>query len=95
MARYVCDFDSIDQTCNNLNSLADELDHQIETSSRELTSELSSWSGDSSTEFQTTNRTLTNKTKEDSDSIRAYSAYLKEVSTTIQEAEDALSQLKI
>ena len=95
MAIYALDFDEIARTRKALDEEASKLESNLNSSKNNLNSELSSWSGQASAKYDDNNEQNYERIAQDIDTIRGLSSYLGEISTAIEETEEALSSIKI
>lgn len=95
MATFKCDYDSIYDLAEKTRRDANDLDSQSRMSSQELNSQLSSWSGDASTEYKDNAEQLNKDTQEVAEVMRAYADHLDEIADTVKEADEYCATAKI
>ncbi len=95
MANLKCSYDEIYALAEKTRKDANELDNHSKASTQELNAELSSWSGDASTEYKDNATMLSNGTQEVAEMMRSYADYLDEVADTVKEADDYCATARI
>lgn len=95
MAVYALDFDEIARTRKALDEEASKLESNLNSSKNNLDSELSSWSGKASDKYDSNSEENYERIAQDIDTIRGLSSYLGEISTAVEQTEEALSSIRI
>ncbi len=95
MATYKCDYDSIYDLAEKTRRDANDLESQSKTSNQERNAQLSSWSGDASTEFKDNSDQLDKDTQAVAGVMRAYADHLDEIADTVKEADEYCATAKI
>lgn len=95
MAKYVCDFDQVNNIANRLEELANTMTDTVDSYVGEINGILASWKGESKTNFINSNNEKSEEIKKNIVPLNQASKYLKEVVSKIQNAEEELSSLSI
>lgn len=95
MAVYSFDFDEVERTKKELNEVASQLEGKLKSCKSNLDSELNSWKGTASNQFDNNTEGNYNTIMQDIDTIKGLSSYLDEASRVIEAAEDDLSSINI
>ena len=95
MAIYAFDFDEVAKTIKDLDQVAENLEGKLKSCSNNLSDDLSAWSGDANSAYNSQTNDNYNVISQDIDTIKGMSSYLGEVSDVISSAEDSLASLKI
>jgi len=95
MAIYSFDFDEVERTRKELKEVASQLEDKLKGTKNNLESELSSWSGSASGQFDKNTEENYNAIMQNIDAIKGVSSYLEEASRVMEAAEDELSSINI
>lgn len=95
MGKYICDFDEIQKTINNLNSKYDELETALNNYYKDSSDALSQWSGDAKNAAVEKINNQIEKIEVTKNYIKQTSEFLRTTSQKIEEAENSLASLKI
>ena len=95
MAKYVCDFEEVYSTGEKLCSAAVDMATAINTYSSTVKNDLSTWSGNAKSSFDTTNQAQVSTSKDDASYINALGEFVKASSKSIQSLEEELASLSI
>lgn len=95
MAKYVCDFDQVNNIANRLEEIASNMTETVDSYVSEINGILAGWKGESKNNFTSSNNEKSEEIKKNIVPLNQASKYLKEVVTKIQSAEEELSSLSI
>ena len=95
MAKYVCDFQTVNTIAKNLENQANELINSMGSYTSTLSSDLTKYTGDAKNNFIASNQTKAQTIKSNAVQISELSKFIKDASDRIQEAESQLASLSI
>lgn len=95
MAKYVCDFESVNGIANNINNIAKEMALSLSNYENNITSTLSGWTGEAKNKFIESNNAQIAIVKQNIEYLNQTAEFLKKASQSIQEVESNLASLSI
>ncbi len=95
MAKYVCDFEKLLSTANDLIELSKELENNVNTYNTNINNNLSTWNGSAKSNFLKQVDNQVKISKSNASKVKAIGEYLKSSVNAIQELESDLSNLSI
>lgn len=95
MAKYVCDFEKLLSTANDLIELSKELENNVNTYNTTISNNLSTWDGSAKSNFLKQVENQVKISKSNASKINSIGEYLKSSVNAIQELETNLSNTSI
>ena len=91
MAKYVCDFDQVNQIGEKVCEAATEMESSIMTYSTNMDSDLNDWSGNAKNAFSITKEKQVGAARQDCAYIKELGEFIKLSSQTIRDLEEQLA----
>ena len=95
MAKFVCDFDTVNQEANNLCNSGKELTTATSSYDTKITSDLSGWNSSASTVFSGVNKGQVAEANAISEYANSLGEFILKASKAIEQAETELSSIRI
>ena len=95
MPKYVCDFGTVNSIGEQLCQAATDLNSSVDTYSKTIESDLSSWEGAAKTAFTKTNTTQVTTAKQDAAYVNELGEFIKTAAKSIESVESDLAALTI
>ena len=95
MAKYVCDFEQVNQIGEKVCEAAADMEASINNYSMNMDSDLKDWSGNAKNAFSNTKEKQVSAAKADCIYIRELGEFIKLAANTIEELEEQLASQTI
>lgn len=95
MAKYVCDFDVVTSVGTKMGEISSSITSSINTYSSSIGNDLSTWTGNAKSSFETTNNKQIETSKEVAKFVNEKGEFILKVAKSIEALESELSSLKI
>ena len=95
MPKYVCDFAAVNSIGEQMCQAASDLTTSVDTYSKTIENNLSSWEGAAKTAFTQTNTTQVTTAKKDAAYVNELGEFIKTAAKSIEDVETGLAGLSI
>ena len=95
MAKYVCDFQTVTSLGDKLCSISADTTREIDSYNSQISSCLSSWSGNAKNSFEKANKSQVDSTKNEIKKLNELGEFIKKSAKSIQSLDDELARRKI
>lgn len=95
MARFVCDFETVNSISERLSDTANNLVTAVDNYNTNIESSVSGWTGEAKDTFVSSNNTKTESMKQEIQMVSELADFLKKSSNAIETLDESLASMDI